>query len=164
MGLYFPPELDWLGYVAGNAWPNEDEDAYWGLADDWSAACTRIRALLPDGGGQPNLGAVKDATARAYRAGAGRDAVVSAFDRLAHGDGSLADLADRMTLVIDAANATGSKIRELKLMIWESLILLAWELESAARYPPTAPLADAENIGRTRIYLQWLAYQARLEL
>jgi len=53
MGLYLPPQLDWVGYIAGNPWPNENEDDYWGIADDWSAARDRILALLPGGSAPP---------------------------------------------------------------------------------------------------------------
>jgi LysM repeat protein len=164
MGLYLPPELDWVGYIAGNPWPNEDEDDYWGIADDWSAARDRILALLPGGSAHPNLGTATHATQQAYPVGAGGDAMRAALQQLATGDGSLQDLAGQMSLVIDAANSTGSKIRELKVMILASLVLLAWELAMSDLYPPTAPMADAEEIGSTRIYLQWLLGEARLEI
>ena len=164
MGLYLPPQLDWVGYIAGNPWPNEDEDDYWGIADDWSAARERLLALLPGGSSQPNLGTATQATQQAYSAGAGGDAIRTELHRLATGDGSLEDLAGQMSLVVDAANSTGSKIRELKLMILASLVLLAWELAMADLYPPTAPMADAEEIGSTRIYLQWLLREARLDI
>ncbi|MGE2818281.1 hypothetical protein ACQI5H_24540, partial [Mycobacterium heidelbergense] len=164
MGLYLPPELDWVDYLAGNPWPDEDEDDYWGIADDWSGARDQILALLPDGSAQPNLGTTTLAMQQAYPDGAGGDAMRRALSGLATGDGSLEDLAGQMQLVIDAANSTGAKIRELKVMILESLVLLAWELTTAALYPPTAPAAEAEEIGRTRIYLQWLLAKARLEI
>jgi LysM repeat protein len=164
MGLYLPPELDWVGYIAGNPWPHEDEDEYWGIADAWSAARDRLLALLPGGSAQPNLGTATTATQQAYPAGAGGDAIRAALRALSTGNGSLEDLAEQMSLVVDAANSTGSKIRELKLMILTSLVLLAWELATSALYPPTAPMADAEEIGDTRIYLQWLLRQARLEI
>jgi LysM repeat protein len=164
MGLYLPPQLDWVGYIAGNPWPNENEDDYWGIADDWSAARDRILALLPGGSAQPNLGTAIKATQQAYPEGAGGDAIRAALHGLAAGDGSLEDLAGQMSLVVDAANSTGSKIRELKLMILASLVLLAWELATSNLYPPAAPMADAEEIGSTRIYLQWLLREARLEI
>ena len=164
MGLYLPPQLDWVGYVAGNPWPSENEDDYWGIADDWSAARDRILALLPGGSTQPNLGTATKATQQAYPRGAGGDAIRAALHGLAAGNGSLDDLAGQMSLVIDAANSTGSKIRELKLMILTSLVLLAWELATSDLYPPTAPMADAEEIGSTRIYLQWLLREARLQI
>ncbi|OMC13530.1 LysM peptidoglycan-binding domain-containing protein [Mycobacterium sp. SP-6446] len=164
MGLYLPPELDWVGYIAGNPWPQEDEDDYWAIADAWSAARDRILALLPDGSAQPNVGTAISATQHAYPEGAGGDAIRAALHGLATGDGSLEDLAGQMSLVVDAANSTGSKIRELKVMILASLVLLAWELTTSALYPPTAPMADAEEIGSTRIYLQWLLRQTALEI
>lgn len=164
MGLYLPPELDWVGYIAGNPWPNEDEDDYWAIADDWSVARDQILALLPGGSAQPNLGTATKATKQAYPVGAGGDAIRVALQGLATGDGSLEELAGQMSLVIDAANSTGSKIRELKVMIFESLVLLAWELTTSALFPPTAPAADSEEIGSTRIYLQWLLREARLEI
>ena len=133
MGLYLPPQLDWVSYVAGNPWPTENEDDYWGIADDWSSARDRILALLPGGSVQPNLGTATKATQQAYPAGAGGDAICAALHGLAAGDGSLEDLAWQMSLVVDAANSTGSKIRELKLMILESLVLLAWELTTRCR-------------------------------
>ncbi|WP_175611337.1 LysM peptidoglycan-binding domain-containing protein [Mycobacterium sp. SP-6446] len=164
MGLYLPPQLDWVGYIAGNPWPTEDEDDYWAIADDWSAARDRILALLPGGSAHPNLGTATNAMQQAYPVGAGGDAMRTALQGLAAGDGSLADLAGQMKLVVDAANSTGAKIRELKIMILESLVLLAWELATSYLFPPTAPAADAEEIGSTRIYLQWLLREARLEI
>jgi LysM repeat protein len=164
VGLYLPPQLDWVGYIAGNPWPNENEDIFWEAANIWSAARSGILALLPGGSAQPNLGTAAKATQQAYPQGAGGDAMRTGLYGLATGDGSLEDLAGQMKLVVDAANSTGSKIRELKVMIMASLVLLAWELYTSGLFPPTAPAADAEEIGSTRIYLQWLLAEARAEI
>ncbi|MBO0879099.1 MAG: hypothetical protein J2P17_01700 [Mycobacterium sp.] len=160
MGLYLPPGLRWLGFVAGSSWPADNEDDYWNIADAWAVARDEIRTLLPGGSATVNLGTVESLLPQAYPSGDGVHAILAAFNALGQGDGSLEDLADRMQLVVDAANQVGAKIQELKIMIIISLMLLAWEIMMAWLYPPTAPAAEAAAIGSTRLFIQEIAAQA----
>ena len=67
MGLYLPPELEWLGWVAGTEWPEGDETAIRDVSAAWRDAAEQLRAVVPD------LEAVKDMAVQAYSSGSGSD-------------------------------------------------------------------------------------------
>ncbi|RDI43604.1 WXG100-like domain-containing protein [Nocardia mexicana] len=150
MSLYLPPELRWLGWVAGAEWPDGDEDALFGVAEAWEEAAAAVRELTDE------LLIAREATGSAYSAGQGADAMAALFDQLITGDQSVAALAESMQQVSDGAFDTATQIEAAKLMIIISLVTLAIEIFWAWRFPPTAPVAQAAAIAATRSWIRLL--------
>ncbi|MBU3065391.1 hypothetical protein KO481_28170 [Nocardia sp. NEAU-G5] len=153
MGLYLPPELSWLGYIAGAPWPQGDEDGLWAMGDAWQQAADQVRALIT---------AVEQAqrdTAAAYPSGTGSDQIAQSFGELEQGTGSLADLADQLAQAATACTGTGTQLQATKLTIIVSLVMLGYEIMMAWLFPPTAPAVEASAIGATRLFVQQLVEQ-----
>src|SRR5262245_43749004 len=74
-----PGYLKWLEWVAGSDWPAGDPDGMWGLADDWRAAATGLRDILPD------IRSAKTASLKAYQDGDGIEAIIANFDSYLEG-------------------------------------------------------------------------------
>ncbi|MTK31237.1 hypothetical protein GL305_14965 [Nocardia seriolae] len=154
MSIDIPGELQWLGWVAGSAWPQGDEDAMWGIAADWGAAARQLRDLLPE------LEAAKKATVAAYPWGDGLDAMVAALDKLDSGPQSIEALADILDQVAEAADGLGTEIEYTKIMMLSALAMLAVEIALAWLFPPTAPAEEAAATVATRIAVRILGERA----
>ncbi len=140
-----------LGWVAGSAWPEGDEDKMRALADDWRTAAAELRDLLPD------LAATRNATINAYPWGRGVEEMSKSLDKLDHGPQSIEKLAEIFDKIAESADAMGSEIEYTKWMIYSSLGLLAIELALALWNPFTAPLQQAMSIAATRLGIRMLA-------
>ncbi|MBU3067439.1 hypothetical protein KO481_38690 [Nocardia sp. NEAU-G5] len=151
MGLYLPPELRWLGYVAGGEWPDGDEDAIWDVSGYWKDAAKALREIDSD------IQTAKSQAVSAYPEGSGSDGVSKMFDQLLSGDQSLDQLADYMDSLGDAAFNMGTQVQAAKLMVIISLIALAIEIAWAWLFPPTAPAQEAASIGITQVVVRFLA-------
>ncbi|WP_216894416.1 hypothetical protein [Nocardia alni] len=150
MGLYLPPELRWLGYVAGSEWPDGDETVIWEVAQIWHDAANGIRGVVPE------VQTAKGQAVGAYRSGSGADSISQMFDEILNGDSSLDQLATYMDQLGDAANSMGTSVQSAKLMVIISLILLAIEIAWAWAFPPTAPAVEAAEVGATRLVVRFL--------
>ncbi|WP_067667184.1 hypothetical protein [Nocardia miyunensis] len=148
MTLELPPELRWLGWIAGTAWPDGDEDAMWALSDAWKAAARALSALEPD------VETAKSDTEKAYPAGAGADSMGAKFDDLISGEHSVKTLAEMLQEVSDSTFDMGTQLQATKLTIILSLAWLAAEIIWAWMFPPTAPAVEAGAIATTRSMLK----------
>jgi hypothetical protein len=148
MSLYLPPELRWLGWVAGSSWPDGDEDGMWAIAEDWKAAATALTSQ------EPLVLKAKQDTERAYTEGAGADAMGAHFDQLIEGDHSVKALAETLNAVYESTFDMGTQLQATKITIVASLCWLAMEIAWAWLYPPTAPAAEAAGIATTRSFLK----------
>ncbi|WP_063038568.1 WXG100-like domain-containing protein [Nocardia pseudovaccinii] len=150
MGLYLPPELAWLGWVAGGAWPEGDETDVWHVSDAYKTASGSLRKQLPD------IEDVKRVASSAYPEGAGGDRIGALFDQMLTGDQSVESLAKYMEQISDAVYDYGTQIEAAKLMTIVSLIALAIEIAWAWMFPPTAAAVEAAETAATRFILRRL--------
>ncbi|MGY2060443.1 WXG100-like domain-containing protein, partial [Nocardia gipuzkoensis] len=154
MSLELPAELRWLGWVAGSAWPEGDEDKMWAVAADWRRAAAELRDLLPD------LEAARRQTLAAYPWGAGREAMAASLDKLGSGPQSIAHLAEILDRVAESADGVGTEIQYTKWLIISTLGLLAVEIAAAWVFPPTAPAVEAAATVATRLAIRLLGERA----
>ncbi|MFI9506318.1 hypothetical protein [Nocardia sp. NPDC052566] len=151
MSIYMPDELQWLGWVAGSAWPKGDEDTMWGIRDDWNEASRALRALLAD------LDVAADATLAAYPGGDGVEQMRDALHKLTAGDQSVAHLAELLGSVGESADALATEIEYTKLLVITSLVMLLIEIAMAWLFPPTAAAAEAAAVAATRGTMRLIA-------
>ncbi|MFF0492545.1 hypothetical protein ACFYTQ_26245 [Nocardia sp. NPDC004068] len=151
MGLDLPPELRWLGYVAGSEWPDGDETAIWQVARAWHDAAAELRSVIPD------IEQAKRTAVAAYSAGAGSDSIGEMFDGLIKGESSLESLAGYYDQIGDAAFDMGTQVEAAKLMVIISLAALAIEIAIDWLFPPTAAAAEAADIGVTQAIVRFLS-------
>ncbi|WP_280456157.1 hypothetical protein, partial [Nocardia brasiliensis] len=137
MSLYLPPELSWLGWIAGGTWPEGDEDKVWAVSDAYKDAAAALRTVIPD------IEDAKRTAVAAYPEGAGGDKIAAMFDQMLVGDQSMESLAKFMDQISDAAFDFGTQIEAAKLTTIISLIALAIEIAWAWMFPPTAPVEQA---------------------
>ncbi|WP_280470461.1 hypothetical protein [Nocardia brasiliensis] len=137
MSLYLPPELSWLGWIAGGTWPEGDEDKIWAVSDAYKDAATALRTVIPD------IEDAKRTAVAAYPEGAGGEKIAAMFDQMLVGDQSMESLAKFMDQISDAAFDFGTQIEAAKLTTIISLIALAIEIAWAWMFPPTAPVEEA---------------------
>ncbi|MEV6558462.1 hypothetical protein AB0M22_22310 [Nocardia sp. NPDC051756] len=153
MSLYLPPELRWLGWIAGSAWPDGDEDKIWAVAAAYKDAAAALRAGIQE------IENAKRTAVAAYPEGAGGEKIAAMFDQLLVGDQSQEALAKFMDQVHDAAFDFGTQIEAAKLMTIVSLVALGIEILWAWRFPPTAPIEQAAAEVATQISLRRLERQ-----
>ncbi|MEV4240063.1 hypothetical protein AB0J47_33355, partial [Nocardia sp. NPDC049737] len=146
-----PGYLKWLEWVAGSDWPAGDPDGMWGLAEDWRAAATGLRDILPD------IRDAKTASLKAYQDGDGIEAIIANFDSYLEGPQSLEMLARDFEKLADSATSVGTEIEYGQLMLITSLALLAAEIAIAWIFPPTAPAEEALAIAGTRVAIRIIA-------
>lgn len=151
MGLYLPPGLRWLGYVAGTEWPDGDETVIWQVSQLWSDAAKDLRQVIPE------IQGAKTEAVSAYPSGSGGDEIGKFFDALLSGDTSVDTLAGYLDSISDAAFDMGTQVQAAKLMVIISLAALAVEIAAAWIFPPTAPLVEAAEVGITRGIVRALA-------
>ncbi|WP_280454588.1 hypothetical protein [Nocardia brasiliensis] len=137
MSLYLPPELSWLGWIAGGAWPEGDEDKIWAVSDAYKDAAAALRTVIPD------IEDAKRTAVAAYPEGTGGEKIAAMFDQMLVGDQSMESLAKFMDQISDAAFDFGTQIEAAKLTTIISLIALAIEIAWAWMFPPTAPVEQA---------------------
>lgn len=148
MSLYLPEELRWLGWVAGAAWPDGDEDLAWETSKAWEVAAAEITALLA------KLDEAKRLTMSAYPQGVAAEEMGARYDVLRTGDQSLEALAQAMQAVADSAFDMGTELQATKITIIVTLCWLAAEIAWAWLFPPTAPATEAAAILTTRSVLK----------
>ncbi|MFI5776859.1 hypothetical protein [Nocardia sp. NPDC051570] len=153
MGLYLPPELRWLGWIAGGAWPDGDETEVWHVSDAFKDTSSALNTLIPD------IEDVKRLTISAYPEGTGGEKMGAAFDQMLTGDQSMESLAKFMEQISDAVFDFGTQIEAAKLMTIVSLIALAIEIFWAWMWPPTAAAEEAAEIAATQSILRRLELQ-----
>ncbi|WP_280424557.1 hypothetical protein [Nocardia carnea] len=148
MSLYLPPELRWLGWIAGAQWPDGDEDKAWEVAAAWQDASKELFDLLA------RIDAAEQATMEAYPEGDARTEMGARYDMLRSGDQSLEQLATSMEAQYGSTFDMGTELQALKLTIIVTLCWLALEIAWAWLFPPTAPAVEAAAIASTRSYLK----------
>ncbi|MGI5221173.1 hypothetical protein [Nocardia sp. CA-290969] len=148
MSLYLPPELRWLGWIAGAQWPDGDEDKAWAVAAVWQEGSNDLYALLA------KIDQAKQATMAAYSEGAARDEMGARYDILRSGDQSLEQIAKSMEAQYGSTFDMGTELQATKLTIIVTLCWLAIEIAWAWLFPPTAPAVEAAAIASTRSYLK----------
>lgn len=153
MGLYLPPELRWLGWIAGGAWPDGDETEVWQVSDAFKEAATALHRLTPE------LEATKRLAVSAYPEGLGGEKIGALFDQMIAGDQSMESLAKFMEQISDATFDYGTQIEAAKLMTIVSLIALAIEIAWAWMFPPTAPAVEAAATTATQSFLRRMELQ-----
>ncbi|PXX57619.1 hypothetical protein DFR70_11747 [Nocardia tenerifensis] len=153
MSLYLPPELRWLGWIAGGAWPDGDEDKIWAVSSAYKDTATALRSQIPD------IEDAKRTAVSAYPEGAGGEKIGAMFDQLLKGDQSMESLASFMEQISDATFDFGTQVEAAKLMTIVSLIALAIEIAWAWAFPPTAPAVQAAEEVATQSILRRLEWQ-----
>ncbi|RDI65613.1 hypothetical protein DFR76_106485 [Nocardia pseudobrasiliensis] len=148
MSLDLPPELRWLGWIAGSSWPDGDEDAMWRISEAWKAASAELKTLLAEVDG------AKQDTKLAYPQGAAAEAMGKLFDGLRSGDQSLESLAELLQQISDSSFDMGTQLQATKLTIIVSLCWLAAEIAWAWLFPPTAAAVEAAAVSTTRSFLR----------
>ncbi|MGF6885535.1 hypothetical protein ABIA39_003923 [Nocardia sp. GAS34] len=153
MSLYLPPELRWLGWIAGGTWPDGDEDKAWNVSNAYRDTAEALRKLIPE------IEDVKRTAVSAYPEGDGGDKIGALFDQMLTGDQSMESLAHFMDQISDATNDFGVSIQAAKLMTIVSLIALAIEIAWAWAFPPTAPAVEAAEEATTQFIMRRLEQQ-----
>ncbi|MFI6165464.1 hypothetical protein ACIBCN_01640 [Nocardia sp. NPDC051052] len=153
MSLYLPPELRWLGWIAGGAWPEGDEDKAWAVSDAYKNAAAALRTVIPD------IEDAKRTAVAAYPEGTGGENIAEMFDLMLKGDQSMETLAHYMEQISDAAFDFGTQIEAAKLMTILSLVALAIEIAWAWVFPPTAAAVQAAEEVATQSIVRTLARQ-----
>ncbi|OBF30217.1 hypothetical protein A5724_23625 [Mycobacterium sp. ACS1612] len=143
-----PPELQWLAVIAGQEWPDGDEDAMYRLADDWKQAADKLEALLP------GLDQVRNDTL-AVLVGDTATAAKAQFDDLLDGENSIAHEVDALRALSAEAHDFAQHVEYAKVNIIATLVMTALEIAYA--------LASASfTFG---ISLEWIpGYEALMEL
>lgn len=153
MSLYLPPELRWLGWIAGGTWPEGDEDKIWAISNAYKDTAAALRKVIPD------IEDAKRVAVSAYSEGSGGDKIGDLFGQMLRGDQSVESLAHFMDQISDATNDFGTSIQGAKLMTIVSLVALAIEIAWAWAFPPTAPAEQAAAEAATQIALRRLELQ-----
>ncbi|MEE6176794.1 WXG100-like domain-containing protein [Mycobacterium sp. 050134] len=124
MGIEIPPGLQWVSYLAGEAWPKGDETAMFQIGNDWINSSQQMSALVA------TLEPVQSETLSVV-SGQTASAVAAQFQSLLSGDSSIQNLADQMSSLGGLARQTGTEIQYTKLQILSSLALAAAEIAYA---------------------------------
>ncbi|MFD4405718.1 toxin glutamine deamidase domain-containing protein [Nocardia sp. NPDC058499] len=148
MSLYLPPEMRWLGWIAGAEWPDGDEDKAWAVSDVWKEAAEELLALIAA------VDEAKAATMAAYSDGDARAEMGARYDRMRSGESSIDALAKYMQQTSDSTFDMGTELQAEKITIIVTLCWLAVEIALAWLFPPTAPAAEAAAVGTSRAILQ----------
>nr|WP_280463325.1 toxin glutamine deamidase domain-containing protein [Nocardia carnea] len=148
MSLYLPPEMRWLGWIAGAEWPDGDEDKAWAVSDVWKDAAEELLALIAA------VDEAKAATMAAYSDGDARAEMGARYDRMRSGESSIETLAKYMQQTSDSTFDMGTELQAEKITIIVTLCWLAVEIALAWLFPPTAPAAEAAAVGTSRAILQ----------
>src|SRR5689334_97394 len=119
-----PPELQWLAVIAGQEWPDGDEDAMYRLADDWKQAADKLEALLP------GLDQVRNDTL-AVLVGETATAAKAQFDDLLDGDNSIAKEVDALRALSAQAHDFAQQLEYAKVNIIATLVMTALEIAYA---------------------------------
>ncbi|WP_280489335.1 toxin glutamine deamidase domain-containing protein [Nocardia carnea] len=148
MSLYLPPEMRWLGWIAGAEWPDGDEDNAWAVSDVWKEAAAELLALIAA------VDEAKAATMAAYSDGAARAEMGALYDQMRSGESSIEALAKYMQQTSDSTFDMGTELQAEKITIIVTLCWLAIEIALAWLFPPTAPAVEAAAVGTSRAILQ----------
>ncbi|OPX14249.1 hypothetical protein B1964_16000, partial [Gordonia sp. i37] len=124
MTIGIPGWLQWVSYLAGEKWPQGDEDAMWRIADTWRTHADQLRDLIPD------LDSVTQETLSVIE-GASAQAIADQFTKMFSGDYAVDKLAEGMDGLGDLASATGTQIQYTKLNILASLGIAAIQIAIA---------------------------------
>ncbi|MFC8045690.1 hypothetical protein [Nocardia sp. NPDC057353] len=148
MSLELPPELHWVGWIAGAEWPEGMEDDMWLVSDIWKAASEKTAAIIP------RLIEAKAAAAAAYPQGAAGEEMAARYDPLITGDQSLDILAQSLQALSDAAFDMGTEVQATKITIIVTLCWLLMEIIWAWLFPPTAEANIVAATLTTRSFLK----------
>src|SRR5262245_23987926 len=121
MDISFPPELQWVSYLAGGAWPQGSETRMGRIGEHFAAAAAELQDLLPD------LNRVRNETLSVL-AGDTATAAQDQFAMLFDGDYSVDKLAQGAVALGGGAQNLGSEIEYSKLSIIVGLALAAVEI------------------------------------
>ncbi|MGC5249338.1 WXG100 family type VII secretion target [Gordonia sp. DT219] len=124
MTIGIPGSLQWVSYLAGEKWPQGDEDAMWRIADTWRSHADRLRDLVPE------LNSVTQETLSVIE-GASAQAIADEFSKMFSGDYAVDKLAEGMDGLAELASATGTQIQYTKLTILASLGIAAVQIAFA---------------------------------
>ncbi|WP_330179071.1 hypothetical protein OHB26_21520 [Nocardia sp. NBC_01503] len=145
MSLEWPPDLRFLTYIVGQAWPDGDEDRMFAMAQGWLDAATDLEAQVI-----PLVRAGEALALTGYESGTGRTAIATELGKLSTGDNSIERLAKDFRETGASTRHAATTIEETKLMIILSATMLAAQIAGAWLWPPTAPAVEAAAIGATR--------------
>ncbi|MGA8112389.1 MAG: hypothetical protein WCA46_01865, partial [Actinocatenispora sp.] len=121
MGLDFPEELRWLGWVIGSDWPEGDEDGLWRMAEAFTKAAGDLRELVGQGDS-----AYYDVLAGVEGTAATRlGEYWGKFGSEAGDDGYLEKLAKLLDGLAQHCDSTGTEIEYAKYQFYVALIMLA---------------------------------------
>ena len=121
MDITFPPELQWVSYLAGGAWPQGSETRMWRINEHFASASADLQNLVPD------LNRVRSETLSVLF-GDTAMAASDQFDMLFGGDYSVDKLARGASALGDGAQSLGVEIEYSKLSIIVGLALAAVEI------------------------------------
>ncbi|QIS08963.1 hypothetical protein [Nocardia arthritidis] len=148
MSLYLPEGLRWLGWVAGAAWPDGDEDKMFELAAAWEAAAEELDGVPDD------IRAARNSIGVAYHGGKAGEAMQAKFDPLLSGPQSVQELATSYRALSETAFNAGTDMEAAKLTVIVSLAMLAAEILWAWVFPVTAAAAETAAINATRSWMR----------
>ncbi|HYZ67189.1 MAG TPA: hypothetical protein VE666_05165, partial [Mycobacterium sp.] len=121
MDISFPPELQWVSYLAGGAWPQGSESGMGRISEHFAAAASELQDLIPD------LNSVRSETLSVL-AGDTANAAADQFAMLFDGDYAVDKLAKGTLALGDGAQSLGVEIEYSKLSIIVGLALAAVEI------------------------------------
>src|SRR4051812_22281508 len=121
MDITFPPELQWVSYLAGGAWPQGSETRMARINEHFASAADDLQNLIPD------LNRVRNETLSVL-VGDTAMAAVDQFAMLFGGDYSVDKLAQGAAALGGGAQSLGSEIEYSKLSIIVGLGLAAVEI------------------------------------
>jgi hypothetical protein len=121
MDIQIPPELQWVSYLAGGAWPQGSETRMFRINEFYAAAASELQDLIPD------LNGVRNETLSVLF-GQTADAADEQFAMLFDGDYAVDKLAKGVQALGGGAQNLGSQIQYSKLSIIVGLALAAAEI------------------------------------
>ncbi|MFI9503666.1 hypothetical protein [Nocardia sp. NPDC052566] len=150
MAIEIPGWLQWVAPLAGNEWPQGNEDLQRVLGRSLTELSDDLRGVLADA----DQGLAT--TQAGYRSGHGRDRMEQVLNNLRSGAGSLDDMVPAYRARGQQAEEFALAIRSTKLDILFTLGWAALELEWAAASGPGGWAASIEIIGKTQLRCRWL--------
>ncbi|MFV8265654.1 hypothetical protein [Mycolicibacterium peregrinum] len=156
MDIPFPPELQWVSYLAGGEWPQGSETRTRRIGEHYQAAAEALQELIPD------LSRVRGET-MSVLTGDTAEAAERQFGMLFDGDYTVDKLAQGISAMGEGAANFSSEIEYSKLSIIVGLALAAAEISySLAMSSPTLgastaaiPVIETTTMAWIRALVAW---------
>ena len=125
MTILMPPELQWLAVIAGQKWPDSDEDDWYRRALRWLELADKLEKKV-----LPGVEQVRD-DMLAVLVGDTATAAKAQFDDLLDGDNSIAKVVDALKALGAQAHDFAQQVEYAKVNIIATLVMTALEIAYA---------------------------------